>query len=150
MKKTVTQKGKLKGQETFALCGYYGNLVHLLHGYVNEIGKEVKRMNSVILVGRLSRDPETRYTQSQMAITKFNVAADRPKSKNENSNQPTADYIDCVAFGKTAEVIERFFTKGKQIVVQGRIQNNNYTNKDGVKMYTYQVIADRIEEECTV
>lgn len=101
-------------------------------------------MNSVILVGRLSRDPETRYTQSQMAITKFNVAADRPKSKNENSNQPTADYIDCVAFGKTAEVIERFFTKGKQIVVQGHIQNNNYL-KDGQKIYTYQIMADRVE-----
>ncbi len=102
-------------------------------------------MNSVILVGRLSRDPEVRYTQSQMAVARFSVAVDRPKRKDDNGNQPTADFIDCVAFGKTAEVIERFFNKGKPIGVQGRIQNNNYTNKDGVTVYTYQVTVDRIE-----
>ena len=102
-------------------------------------------MNSVILVGRLSRDPEVRYTQSQMAVARFSVAVDRPKPKDDKGNQPTADFIDCVAFGKTAEIIERFFTKGKQIVVQGRLQNNNYTNKDGVTVYTYQVTVDRIE-----
>ncbi len=102
-------------------------------------------MNNVILIGRLTRDPATRYTQSQMAVTQFNVAVDRHKAKDENSNQPTADYIDCVAFGKTAEFIERFFTKGKPIGVQGHIQNNNYTDKNGNKQYSYKVAVDHVE-----
>ena len=103
-------------------------------------------MNNVILVGRLAQDPEVRYTPSQMAVAKFTVAVNRPVSRGtQQENQPTADFIEVVAFGKTAEVIEKYFTKGKWIGVQGRIQNNNYTNKDGVKIYTYQIIADRIE-----
>ena len=104
-------------------------------------------MNSVILVGRLSRDPEVRYTASQLAVARFSVAVDRPFSRgnSQDANQPTADFIDVTAFGKAAELIERFFTKGKWIGIQGRIQNNNYTNKDGVTVYGYQVVADRIE-----
>ena len=102
-------------------------------------------MNSVILIGRLSRDPDVRYTQSQLAVARFTVAVDRPpRSNQQGGEQPTADFIDVTAFGKTAEIIERFFTKGRWIGVQGRIQNNNYTNKDGVTVYTYQVVADRI------
>lgn len=100
-------------------------------------------MNNVVLVGRLTKDPEVRYTQSQMAVAKFSVATNRPKSDNQDA--PTADFIDVVAFGKTAELLERFFTKGKWIGVQGRLQNNNYTDKNGVKHYTYQVAADRID-----
>ena len=103
-------------------------------------------MNSVILIGRLSRDPEVRYTQSQLAVARFSVAVDRPPRNNQQGgDQATADFIDVTAFGKTAELIERFFTKGKWIGVQGRIQNNNYTNKDGVTVSTYQVVADRVE-----
>ncbi len=102
-------------------------------------------MNSVILVGRLSRDPEVRYTPSGLAVARISVAVNRPPSKNAQENQPTADFIDVTAFGKTAELIERFFTKGKWIGVQGRIQNDNYTNKDGVKVYRNTVFADRIE-----
>ena len=103
-------------------------------------------MNSVILIGRLSRDPDVRYTQSQLAVARFTVAVDRPpRSNQQGGEQPTANFIDVTAFGKTAEIIERFFTKGRWIGVQGRIQNNNYTNKDGVTVYTYQVVADRIE-----
>ena len=104
-------------------------------------------MNSVILIGRLSRDPDVRYTPSQVAVARFTVAVDRPFSRGheQDANQRTADFIDVTAFGKSAEIIERFFTKGKWIGVQGRIQNNNYTNKDGVTMYGYQIVADRIE-----
>ena len=102
-------------------------------------------MNNVILVGRLSKDPDVRYTQSQMAVARFTVAVDRPPRGASQGDQPTADFIDVTAFGKTAEIIEKFFAKGKWIGVQGRIQNNNYTNKDGVKIYGYQVVADRIE-----
>ena len=102
-------------------------------------------MNSVILVGRLSRDPEVRYTPSGLAVARFSVAVDRAPSKNAQENQPTADFINVTAFGKTAELIERFFTKGKRIGVQGRLQNDNYTNRDGAKVYSYVVIADRVE-----
>ena len=101
-------------------------------------------MNSVILIGRLVADPETRYTQSQMAITRFKVAVDR-QVKDKDNKQPTADFIDIIAFDKTAEIIEKFFTKGKKIALQGRIQNNNYENKNGDMVYTYRVVADRIE-----
>lgn len=100
-------------------------------------------MNIVILVGRLTKDPEVRYTPSQMAVAKFTVATNRPK--NDNADAPSADFIDVVAFGKTAELIERFFAKGKWIGVQGRMQNNNYTDKNGVKHYTYNVVAGRID-----
>lgn len=100
-------------------------------------------MNIVILVGRLTKDPEVRYTPSQMAVAKFTVATNRPKS--DNADAPSADFIDVVAFGKTAELIERFFAKGKWIGVQGRMQNNNRTDKNGVKHYTYNVVADRID-----
>ena len=101
-------------------------------------------MNSVILIGRLVADPETRYTQSQMAITRFKVAVDR-QVKDKDNKQPTADFIDIIAFGKTAEIVEKFFIKGKKIALQGRIQNNNYENKNGDMVYTYRVVADRIE-----
>lgn len=99
-------------------------------------------MNSVILVGRLTRDPEVRYTQQQMAIARFNVAVNRPKDKN---GEQKADFIETIAFGKTAEVIEKYFSKGSQIVVQGRLQNNNYEDRHGNMVYTYQVVVDRIE-----
>ena len=102
-------------------------------------------MNSVILVGRLSRDPEVRYTPSQLAVARFTVAVSRPPSRNAQENQPTADFIDVTAFGKTAELLERYFSKGKWIGVQGRIQNDNYTNKDGVKVYRNTIFADRID-----
>ena len=102
-------------------------------------------MHNFILVGRLSKDPDVRYTQAQMAVARFTVAVDRPPRGDSQGDQPTADFIDVTAFGKTAEIIEKFFAKGKWIGVQGRIQNNNYTNKDGVKIYGYQVVADRIE-----
>lgn len=103
-------------------------------------------MNQVVLVGRLTRDPDVRYTASQLAVARITVAVDRPyRSNNQQSDQPTADFINVTAFGKTAEIIERFFTKGRLIGVQGRIQNDNYTNKDGVTVYSYNVVADRIE-----
>ncbi|MBE6031347.1 MAG: single-stranded DNA-binding protein [Firmicutes bacterium] len=99
-------------------------------------------MNSVSLVGRLVRDPEVRYTPSQMAVARFTVAVDRPFSRD---SEQTADFISCVAFGKQAEFIERYFTKGRPIGLTGRIQTGSYTNKDGVKVYTTDVVADRVE-----
>ena len=93
-------------------------------------------MNQVILMGRLTKDPEIKYTQGDnaMAIAKYNLAVDRMK-KGE------ADFISCIAFGKSAEFAEKYLHKGTKIAVTGRIQTGSYTNKDGQKVYTTDVIV---------
>ena len=101
-------------------------------------------MNKVILVGRLTRDPDVRYSQGEqsMAIARFSLAVDR-RFKRDGDNQ-SADFISCVAFGKTAEFIEKY-VKGTKLVLEGRIQTGSYTNKDGVKVYTTDVVAENVE-----
>jgi len=94
-------------------------------------------MNKVALIGRIVRDPEVRYN-NDMAIAKFTLAVDRTK-KGE------ADLINCVGFGKSAEVVEKYTYKGKQIAIDGHIQTGNYTNKEGKKVYTTDVVIDRLE-----
>lgn len=96
-------------------------------------------MNSVVLVGRLTRDPETRYTSdTQMAVTRFSIAIDRPgKDKG-------ADYPNITVFGKQAENCEKYLKKGRLVGIQGRLQTGSY-DKDGHKVYTTDVIADRVE-----
>ena len=93
-------------------------------------------MNNVSLIGRLARDPEQRTN-----AVKFTVAVDRLPDKD---GKREADFISCVAFGKTAEIVAKYFHKGKPVAVTGRIQTGSYTNKDGVKVYTTDVIAERI------
>lgn len=102
-------------------------------------------MNKVILMGRLTRDPEVRYTQgeNQMAIARYTLAVDRRFNRNGDEN--TADFISCVAFGKTGEFAERYLRKGTKIAVTGRIQTGSYTNKDGVKVYTTDVVVEEHE-----
>ena len=102
-------------------------------------------MNKAILMGRLTRDPEVRYTQgeNQMAIARYTLAVDRRFNRNGDDN--TADFISCVAFGKAGEFAERYFRKGTKIVVTGRIQTGSYTNKDGVKVYTTDVVVEEQE-----
>ncbi len=99
-------------------------------------------MNKVILMGRLTRDPEVRYTQgeNQMAVARYTLAVDRRFSRSNDEN--TADFISCVAFGKSGEFAERYLHKGTKIAVSGRIQTGSYTNKDGVKVYTTDVVVD--------
>lgn len=99
-------------------------------------------MNKVVIIGRLTRDPETRYSagENATATARFSVAVNR-RFKNAEGNYD-ADFIGCVAFGKTAEFIEKNFSKGKQIGVVGRIQTGSYTNKDGVRVYTTDVIVE--------
>ena len=99
-------------------------------------------MNNVILVGRLTRDPDVRYTDGGSSIARFSLAVDR-KFKSENG--PTADFPNCVAFGKTAEFIERYFHQGMRIGIQGRIQTGSYTNQDGNKVYTTDVVVESCE-----
>ncbi len=99
-------------------------------------------MNSVQLVGRLTRDPEMRYTDGGSAIARFSLAVDR-RYKSENG--PTADFPNCVAFGRTAEFIEKYFRKGMRMGCQGRIQTGSYTNNDGQKVYTTDVVVESCE-----
>ena len=101
-------------------------------------------MNRVDLIGRPVRDPEVRYSQGDkpMAIASLTLAVDR---KFKQDGQPTADFINCKAFGKIAEVIEKYVKKGTKIAVTGRIQTGNYTNKDGNKVYTTDVMIEEME-----
>ena len=101
-------------------------------------------MNKVILMGRLTRDPEVRYSQAAepLAIARYTLAVDRRFQRRENSgNEQTADFISCVAFGKAGEFAEKYLTKGMMIGVTGRIQTGSYDDKDGKKSYTTDVIV---------
>ena len=102
-------------------------------------------MNKVVLMGRLTRDAEIRYSQgdNSLAIARFSLAVDRRYSKN--AEEQTADFISCVAFGKTGEFFERFGKKGTKFVIEGRIQTGSYTNKDGQKVYTTDVVVESAE-----
>jgi len=104
-------------------------------------------MNRVVLMGRLTRDPDVRYTQGEnaMAIARYTLAVDRRRSRAQAGGAPdqqTADFISCVAFGKTAEFAEKYLRKGTKICVSGRIQTGSYTNKDGQKVYTTEVVIE--------
>lgn len=102
-------------------------------------------MNKVILMGRLTRDPEVRYSQgdNSMAIARYSLAVDR-RYKREGDEQ-TADFINCVAFGKSGEFAEKYLHKGTKIAVVGRIQTGSFTNKDGQKVYTTDVVVEEQE-----
>ena len=103
-------------------------------------------MNKVILMGRLTRDPEVRYSQgeSSMAIARFSLAVDRRRTGN-NADGQTADFINIVAFGKLGEFAEKYLHKGTKVTLSGRIQTGSYTNKDGVKVFTTDIVAEDIE-----
>ena len=96
-------------------------------------------MNNVILMGRLTRDPELKYSQAGKAYCRFTVAINREFNREE------ADFINCLAFGKTAETIAEWLGKGRRIALNGRIQTGNYENKNGEKVNTFEVVADRFE-----
>lgn len=102
-------------------------------------------MNEVVLIGRLTRDPEIRYTQSQMAICNFTLAIDRPYSKSRQDNAPTADFIRITVFDRQAENCNQYLSKGSQAAVQGRIQTGSYKDKNGNTVYTTDVVASRVE-----
>ena len=107
-------------------------------------------MNKVILMGRLTRDPDIRYAQSesQMAIARYTLAVDRRMRRSQDGasqDQQTADFIGCVAFGRSAEFAEKYLRQGTKIVVEGRIQTGSYTNKEGQKVYTTDVVVENQE-----
>ena len=99
-------------------------------------------MNKVILMGRLTRDTEVRYSQGEnaTAVARYTLAVDRRFNRNGDEN--TADFINCVAFGRAGEFAEKYFRKGIKIAITGRIQTGSYTNKDGVKVYTTDIVVE--------
>ena len=101
-------------------------------------------MNRVILMGRLTRDPEVRYSQGEraMAIARYTLAVDRRGRRSQDGSDQTADFIQCVAFDRAGEFAEKYFRQGMRVLVSGRIQTGSYTNRDGQKVYTTDVIVD--------
>ena len=101
-------------------------------------------MNKVILMGRLTRDPEIRYSQGENATTiaRFSLAVDR---RFKRQGDAEADFFNCTAFGRQAEFVERYLKQGTKMVVVGRIQNDNYTNKEGQRVYSVQIMVDELE-----
>ncbi|MBQ7613600.1 MAG: single-stranded DNA-binding protein [Butyrivibrio sp.] len=104
-------------------------------------------MNKVILCGRLTRDPEVRYSQGAepMAIARYTLAVDRRRSRNNDQNEQSADFISIVAFGRNGEFAEKYLKKGTKMLITGRIQTGSYTNKEGVKVYTTEVVVEEQE-----
>ena len=101
-------------------------------------------MNKVILMGRLTRDPEVRYSagESATAVARYTLAVDRRFARRGEEGGQTADFIGCVAFGRSAEFAERYLHQGTKVVVTGRIQTGSYTNRDGQKVYTTDVVVE--------
>lgn len=98
-------------------------------------------MNKVVLMGRLTRDPEVRYTEGDnpTTIARYTLAVDR---KFKRDGEPTADFIRCIVFGKAAEFTEKYLQRGIKVVISGRIQTGSYTNKEGVKVYTTDIVVE--------
>ena len=101
-------------------------------------------MNKVILMGRLTKDPDVRYSQGETAscVARYTLAVDRRFARRDSQDAQTADFIQIVAFGKSGEFAEKYFRKGTKVIVTGRIQTGSYTNKEGVRVYTTDVVAE--------
>lgn len=101
-------------------------------------------MNKVILMGRLTRNPDVRYSQGErsIAVARYNLAVDRRGRRSQDSNEQTADFINCVAFDKAGEFAEKYFRQGMRVLISGRIQTGSYTNKDGIKVYTTDIVVE--------
>lgn len=105
-------------------------------------------MNKVILMGRLTREPDVRYSQGadgSMAVARYTLAVDRRRARSNDPNEQTADFISCVAFGRAGEFAEKYLHQGTKLVVSGRIQTGSYTNKDGQRVYTTDVVVEEQE-----
>ena len=99
-------------------------------------------MNLCIIMGRLTRDPEVSSSTNGTTFARYSVAVDR---RFKREGDPDADFFNCTSFGKQAEFVERYLKKGTKVVVKGRLQNNNYTNKDGSKVYSVQIMVEDVE-----
>ena len=99
-------------------------------------------MNQIILLGNMTRNPEITINQKGKKFAKYDIAVNR---SFKSGNGPETDYFHCISFGKQADFLEKYFQKGSRILIVGRAQNNNYTNKNGEKVYSYQVITEKVE-----
>ena len=102
-------------------------------------------MNKVILSGNLTQDPEVRYSQSGTAFAKFGIAVRRPYSSKNTEGQNTIDFFNLTVFGKQAEFCGRYLKKGSSVILEGRVENDNYEDKNGVKHYSVNIMVERIE-----
>lgn len=105
-------------------------------------------MNKVILMGRLTREPDVRYSQNAegpMAVARYTLAVDRRRARSNGGDEQSADFISCVAFGRAGEFAEKYFHQGTKIAITGRIQTGSYTNKDGQRVYTTDVVVEEQE-----
>ena len=102
-------------------------------------------MNKVILSGNLTQDPEVRYSQSGTAFAKFGIAVRRPYSSKNTEGQNTTDFFNLTVFGKQAEFCGRYLKKGSSVILEGRVENDNYEDKNGVKHYSVNIMVERIE-----
>lgn len=100
-------------------------------------------MNTITLLGRLTKNPEARYTSTGKAVTLFTLAVNRPYANSDGQRE--ADFINCQAWGKTAEVVGNHVSKGDRLLVEGRLQIRSYTDKEGVKRYATEVVVNRVE-----
>lgn len=100
-------------------------------------------LNHIVIMGRLVRDPEMRYTQNQVPVTSFRVAVDRDYTSRDNGDRQT-DFIDCVAWRNTGEFVNKYFTKGSMIIVSGRLQIREWTDRDNNKRYTAEIVAENV------
>lgn len=101
-------------------------------------------VNHIILIGRLTRDPEAQYTQSGIAVTRFSIAVDRP-FKNQETGEKETDFIDVVAWRRTAEFVTQYLTKGRLVAVEGRLQIRNWVAQDGTKRRSAEVVAENVQ-----
>ena len=100
-------------------------------------------MNKVIMMGRLTRDPEVRYGgANNTAVARYSIAVDR---RFKREGQPTADFFNCTSFGKQGEFVEKYLRKGTKVVIEGELQNDNYTNKEGQMVYGMRIIVNSVE-----
>ena len=101
-------------------------------------------LNQIVIMGRLTRDPELRYTQSQIPVCSFRIACDRDFSKSKDSNERDTDFIDVMAWRSTAEFVRNYFTRGRMAVVKGRLQMREWTDKEGTKRVSAEIVADGV------
>lgn len=101
-------------------------------------------LNRIVLIGRLTKDPESQYTPSGVALAKFRIAVDRP-TKNPETGEKETDFIDIVAWRRTAEFVSQYITKGRLVAIEGRLQIRNFVGQDGQKRYFTEVVADNVE-----
>lgn len=143
--KGLDQRLKVTGQRAFERT--YGSREMFIRIFGKNYIQEDEKMNKVVLMGRLTRDPQIRYSQGEraMAIARYTLAVERRGRKNQDGNEQQADFINCIAFDRVGEFAEKYFKQGQRVLISGRIQTGSYTNRDGQKVYTTDIVVEEQE-----